>query len=384
MLATLRLDEAFLADLADYPLHPALLDMAGGVFRLHAEDPYYLPLTYRSLRILHPLTGTVEVAVEIKHPAGSTGETLTCDLELLDPDGRLLVLVTEFTVKRINDVEALLTQIGQTVAEAEAAGEDTGAGSAEGGSTGSAGALAALAEGFGEPEGRAAFARVLAQPELPAHLVVTPQDFTALRRLARSITPALLARELEQLAPLGGSHPRPELATPFVAPATEREEAVAALWREVLGVEEVGVHDDFFALGGHSLAAVQVNTRIRSRFGTELDLRDFFQSPTVAHTVDLLAGGGGTGGGDGDTIEALSRAGDGGGPGHGDLDDHDLDGLDTSDDLDDLDELDELDELDGLSDEEVEARLQALLAEETAEEAASEAASDRTDRGYQE
>ncbi|CAN3978273.1 SDR family NAD(P)-dependent oxidoreductase [Kitasatospora purpeofusca] len=374
MLATLRLDEAFLADLADYPLHPALLDMAGGVFRLHAEDPYYLPLTYRSLRILHPLTGTVEVAVEIKHPAGSTGETLTCDLELLDPDGRLLVLVTDFTVKRINDVEALLTQIGQTVAEAEAAGEDTGAGSAEGGPTGSAGALAALAEGFGEPEGRAAFARVLAQPELPAHLVVTPQDFTALRRLARSITPALLARELEQLAPLGGSHPRPELATPFVAPATEREEAVAALWREVLGVEEVGVHDDFFALGGHSLAAVQINTRIRSRFGTELDLRDFFQSPTVAHTVDLLAGGGATGGGDGGTIEALSRAGDDGEPGHGDLDDHDLDGLDTSDDLDDLDELD------GLSDEEVEARLQALLAEEAAEEAAS----DRTDRGNQE
>ncbi|WP_286163619.1 SDR family NAD(P)-dependent oxidoreductase [Streptomyces sp. NRRL S-495] len=362
MLATLRLDDAFLADLADYPLHPALLDMAGGVFRLHAEDPYYLPLTYRSLRILHPLTGTVEVAVEIKHPAGSTGETLTCDLELLDPDGRLLVQVTDFTVKRINDVEALLTQIGQTVAEAEAAGADAGAGtgfgSTEAGSAGSAGALAALAEGFGEPEGRAAFARVLAQPELPAQLVVTPQDFTALRRLARSITPALLARELEQLAPLGGSHPRPELATPFVAPATEREEAVAALWREVLGVEEVGVHDDFFALGGHSLAAVQINTRIRSRFGTELDLRDFFHSPTVAHTVDLLDGGGGTGGGDGDTIEALSRAGNGGEPGHEDL---------VDDDLDDLDSPDELDDLDGLSDEEVEARLQALLAEETAD-----------------
>ncbi len=351
--------------------------MAGGVFRLHAEDPYYLPLTYRSLRILHPLTGTVEVAVEIKHPAGSTGETLSCNLELLDPDGRLLVQVTDFTVKRINDVEALLTQIGQTVAEAEAAGADTGAGTGPGstgagpaGPAGSAGALAALAEGFGEPEGRAAFARVLAQPELPAHLVVTPQDFTALRRLARSITPALLARELEQLAPLGGSHPRPELATPFVAPATEREEAVAALWREVLGVEEVGVHDDFFALGGHSLAAVQINTRIRSRFGTELDLRDFFQSPTVAHTVDLLAGGGVTGNGDGDTIEALSRAGDGGEPRHEDLDDHDLDDHD----------LDDLDSLDGLSDEEVEARLQSLLAEEAAEETAE----DRTDRGYQE
>ncbi|MFC5662556.1 SDR family NAD(P)-dependent oxidoreductase [Kitasatospora misakiensis] len=350
MLATLRLDDAFLGDLADLPLHPALLDMAGGVFRLHAEDPYYLPLTYRSLRILHPLTGTVEVSVEIRHPAGSTGETLTCDLELLDPEGRLLVRVTDFTVKRINDVEALLAQIAQTVAEAESAGEEaeSDAGSA---ATAATGALAALGEGFTESDGRAAFARILAQPALPAHLVVTPQDFTALRRLARSITPALLARELEHLAPLGGSHPRPDLPTPFVAPATEREEAVAALWREVLGVEEVGVHDDFFALGGHSLAAVQINTRIQSRFGTELDLRDFFHSPTVAHTVELLDGSGGGGAGAGDSIEALSR------------DTADGTGADGTG----ADGTDDPDGLDGLSDEEVEARLQALLAEESAD-----------------
>ncbi|MFF2659830.1 SDR family NAD(P)-dependent oxidoreductase [Kitasatospora sp. NPDC058032] len=361
MLATLRLDDAFLADLEAYPLHPALLDMAGGVFRLHAEDPYYLPLTYRSLRILYPLTGTVHVAVEIRHPAGSTGETLSCDLELLDPDGRLLVRVTDFTVKRINDVDALLEQIAQTVAEAESAGGDTADDAPRPEATG---VLAALGEGFGEPDGRAAFARVLAQAELPAHLVVTPQDFDALRRLARSITPELLARELEQLAPLGGSHPRPDLATPFVAPATEQEEAVAALWREVLGVEEVGVDDDFFALGGHSLAAVQINTRIQSRFGTELDLRDFFHSPTVAHTVRLLAGAGG--GDRGEAIEALSR--DDSVELHGLEAPDDPDGPDAAADLAGpaaLDGLDDLDDLDGLSDDEVEARLQALLAEES-------------------
>ncbi|MER6363212.1 beta-ketoacyl synthase N-terminal-like domain-containing protein [Kitasatospora sp. NPDC001527] len=352
MLATLRLDDAFLADLDAYPLHPALLDMAGGVFRLHAEDPYYLPLTYRSLRIHHPLTGTVHVAVEIGHPAGSSGETLSCDLELLGPDGRLLVRVSDFTVKRINDVDALLEQIGRTVAEAESAGGGTGAGAAPA----ATGALAALVRGFGEADGRAAFARVLAQPELPAHLVVTPQDFGAQRRLARSITPALLARELDRPAPAGGSHPRPALATPFVAPATEQEEAVAALWREVLGVEEVGVDDDFFALGGHSLAAVRLNTRIQGRFGTELDLRDFFHSPTVAHTVRLLAGAGG--GDTGEAIEALSR--DASAELHG------------PDDLGALSDLVGPDDLDGLSDAEVEARLRALLAEES------------TDRGDQE
>ncbi|MET9403014.1 SDR family NAD(P)-dependent oxidoreductase [Kitasatospora sp. NPDC002965] len=382
MLATLRLDDAFLADLDGYPLHPALLDMAGGVFRLHAQDPYYLPLTYRSLRVLHPLTGTVLVGVEIRQPDGSSGETLTCDLELLDPDGRLLVQVTDFTVKRINDVEALLEQLRQTVAEARAepgTGADTGTGPTAGPADAStagpsaagpgeapagAGTLRALGEGLAEEDGRAAFARILAEPVLPAHLVVTPKDFGALRRLARSITPALLAREIDLLAPLGGTHPRPDLPTPFLAPATEQEEAVAAVWREVLGVEEVGVDDDFFALGGHSLAAVQINSRIQSRFGTELDLRDFFQTPTVAHTVGLLATTGGEGAGngrDGDAIEILSRdEADLTGP--GDLDA--LDEPDALDELDGLDGLDDPDELDDLSDDEVEAQLRALLAEE--------------------
>src|SRR5207244_10213852 len=52
-------------------------------------------------------------------------------------------------------------------------------------------------------------------------------------------------------------------ATDYVAPRTQVEESVAAIWSELLGVEQVGVFDDFFALGGHSLLATQVVIRIR-------------------------------------------------------------------------------------------------------------------------
>jgi amino acid adenylation domain-containing protein len=68
----------------------------------------------------------------------------------------------------------------------------------------------------------------------------------------------------------------------YVAPRTPVEEAVAAIWADVLGVERVGVEDDFFALGGHSLLATQIVAQVRSDFSINLPLHALFSSPTVA------------------------------------------------------------------------------------------------------
>ncbi|UCF78982.1 MAG: amino acid adenylation domain-containing protein [Candidatus Eiseniibacteriota bacterium] len=68
----------------------------------------------------------------------------------------------------------------------------------------------------------------------------------------------------------------------FVAPRTPVEERVAETWAQVLGVKQVGVHDDFFELGGHSLLATQVISRLRNAFQVELPLGCIFQAPTVA------------------------------------------------------------------------------------------------------
>ena len=82
--------------------------------------------------------------------------------------------------------------------------------------------------------------------------------------------------------------PAPDGATvltgrPYVAPRTPIEEVLAAMWAELLGVEQVGVHDNFFDLGGHSLMAMRLIAAIRETFGISLPLKLFFETPTVEH-----------------------------------------------------------------------------------------------------
>ena len=84
----------------------------------------------------------------------------------------------------------------------------------------------------------------------------------------------------------GPQHARP--AAEFVAPRTSTESELAALWSEILGSDRVGVHDNFFDSGGHSLTATQLVTRIRKNFAVELSLRDFLRYPTIAGLAELI------------------------------------------------------------------------------------------------
>ena len=74
----------------------------------------------------------------------------------------------------------------------------------------------------------------------------------------------------------------------FQAPTTEAERKLAAIWSEVLEVERVGVNDNFFDLGGHSLRAVRIVSRIRQVFGRDLRLGRLLETPTIAGLVHEL------------------------------------------------------------------------------------------------
>jgi amino acid adenylation domain-containing protein len=87
--------------------------------------------------------------------------------------------------------------------------------------------------------------------------------------------------------------PAPEQAAagrtrPFVAPRNDVEETLAAIWKEVLGVDLVGADDDFFDLGGHSLLATQVAVRVQTAFQVPIPLRTIFQCPTLASLAEAI------------------------------------------------------------------------------------------------
>ena len=84
---------------------------------------------------------------------------------------------------------------------------------------------------------------------------------------------------------------RPELEQAFVAPQNDLENNIATVWRDALHLEKVGIHDNFFDLGGHSLLLVQVHSRVQRLVSRDLSLIEMFEHPTVHSLADHLSQG---------------------------------------------------------------------------------------------
>jgi amino acid adenylation domain-containing protein len=122
--------------------------------------------------------------------------------------------------------------------------------------------------------------------KLPAYMV--PAAFAVLPALPLNANGKVDRAALTALgAPEAGTGPG-GVRRGFAAPRTPIEELLAGLWSAVLGVEAVGVHDDFLELGGHSLLATQLLSRVREAFRVELPLAALFETGTVAGQAELV------------------------------------------------------------------------------------------------
>ncbi|MFC4854158.1 amino acid adenylation domain-containing protein [Actinophytocola glycyrrhizae] len=136
---------------------------------------------------------------------------------------------------------------------------------------------------------------------LVAYVVGTadPAEVDALlrRRLPEYMVPAVVVPlDAFPLTPNGkvdrAALPAPEFTSTadFVAPRHPVEEVLAGIWSQVLARQRIGVHDDFFRIGGHSLLAAKVLARVREAFAIDVPIHRMFAAPTVAGLADVLAG----------------------------------------------------------------------------------------------
>jgi len=122
--------------------------------------------------------------------------------------------------------------------------------------------------------------RALAQ-SLPDYMV--PSAFVFMDTL-----PLLPNGKIDRRALPAPDHARPALNAPYVAPRTPTESDLARIWAEVLELEQVGVHDHFLELGGDSLVATRILSRVVKTFRVELSIQALLDAPTVAQMAELI------------------------------------------------------------------------------------------------
>jgi acyl carrier protein len=125
--------------------------------------------------------------------------------------------------------------------------------------------------------------RRFAQEKLPEYMV--PATFVLIDALPFTPTGKLDRRALP--AP---DYRRPEVDTVYVAPHTEIERTIASIWQDALGLERVGLQDNFFDLGGRSLLLVRVHSKLREVLDKDISMIDLFRNPTISSLAKYLNG----------------------------------------------------------------------------------------------
>jgi polyketide synthase PksJ len=258
-LARLELPARFAADMAEHPLHPALLDVAISFFIACVEGGTgLLPWRYERVRVFAPLERTIVSHVRLR----SRGErSLVLDAELRDSSGRLLVQVEGYTLLRASPPgDAALTRRGNDASP-----------------------LNPFA--MTPQEGVEAFLRTLDAAE-PVVCISTVEWKHAVKAVPIPGAGADQSNQAEKTT--GTRQPRPEIATAFREAATNAEKLMSGVWEEVLGYERIGIDDDLFDMGADSLTALQASARLKELTGRELSMERFFDNATIANLAGDL------------------------------------------------------------------------------------------------
>ena len=284
-VASLAVPGQYIADLDGFLLHPALVDM-GLCFALeqvpgYTGDALWVPIGAHAVVVHSPngphdqLRHATAIAT-VRSGSSEASGFATFDVVFVDAAGRVAITVTGFTMKRLRGslhlnptpnefVSDASRSHGRPISQAEEALRHN------------------VSQGIRASEGARAFELALTA-YAGSSLVITALDPLALARQTDRIS----ATALHSGGASGVTFSRPRLNSAYVAPRDALERTLTELWQELLGIDEIGVHDSFFDLGGHSLIAVRLFARIRKLFSVDLPISALFTADTVEAGAALI------------------------------------------------------------------------------------------------
>jgi acyl transferase domain-containing protein/thioesterase domain-containing protein/acyl carrier protein len=279
-IGRLALPAAFAKDVNEYGLHPALMDIATGwamdLIEDYRADALWVPVSYERVRVFDKLPARVVSWVRTHGAARDDSEFVYFDVALADENGRVVLEVDKLTLRKMaGEVDfTLRSRPGKGDVEMEDVGAERELSPAE------RQLQINLERGIAKNEGQDAFARVLAMDGV-SQVIVTSLDLPGLVRQAEKSGAHAPSEDGLKLA-------RPDLDSEYVEPRDEVEKALVSFWQELLGVDMVGVKDSFFDLGGHSLIAVRLFSKVKKSFAVEFPISVLFEAPTIERCAELI------------------------------------------------------------------------------------------------
>ncbi len=264
--ATIALDPELTGDLGMWRAHPAMVDAGTGVAaqlvrRALGTTDLLVPIGYDEVTLHAPVPADVHVAVNLHPASGSSAPKV--DLQFSDRDGRTLLTV--------DGLQFWLVAPGQPLGSVD---EDRRV-------AGSVSALTQLAEGLGirPHEGVELFDQLLVSRR--SRMVASSVDLERLMEIDAIRTP--VPDDTSAATPAAG-------ATGGQTEATVLQR-IGLIWSDLLGVADPGADDNFFDLGGHSLIAIRLMSRLQRELGVRLQLTDIFDAPSLGTLSKLVEAG---------------------------------------------------------------------------------------------
>lgn len=264
----------------DYLLHPALMDIATGwaMELISGYQPTHLwvPVSYARVRVHQPVPSQAVSWVRNAADNEAGHQTASFNITICAPDGTVCVEISGFTIRRIEDVAALSRAPRLTFAEVEFDPQTEG--TAQPLSASEERLQHNLSQGILPNEGVQAFHSALATG-LP-QVIVSSMDLDALKTQTAASTAA--QGDVQKFD-------RPQLDGDYAAPENDIERTLVGFWEDLLGVQNVGVEDSFFDLGGHSLIAVRLFSMVKKAYRIEFPISVLFEAPTIRKCAALIA-----------------------------------------------------------------------------------------------